>query len=198
MSQQRWVFSWLVIVLGLAASSGGCDAPPPLVDAVPPGVDQRAVLADKKKEKDDPQALGEAGVAGKGAKKEPLPDLTPAPPTAKGETKTTKAGVKYTTIKEGTGPEAKAGQVVRVHYVGTLDDGRVFDSSRKRGEPGKFTIGTGDVIRGWDESVPGMKVGEIRKIDVPAASGYGALGKGEIPPNADLHFEIELVGVDAG
>src|SRR5206468_3795974 len=94
-------------------------------------------------------------------------DLPPALPTAKGEVKTTPSGVKYETIKPGNGAVAKAGQRVTVHYVGTLEDGRKFDSSRDRDKPATFSIGTGDVIKGWDEAVPGMKIGEVRKLIVP-------------------------------
>jgi FKBP-type peptidyl-prolyl cis-trans isomerase len=163
---------------------------------VPPGDDQRQALAAKMLEKDDPQANGEVHSTGGEKKPQPLPDVEPAMPTDPGETKTTKSGVKYTTVKPGAGATAKLGQTVTVHYVGTLDDGREFDSSRKRDKPADFPIGIGQVIRGWDEGVPGMRIGEVRKLDVPAGAGYGALGKAPaIPPNAQLHFEIELVNV---
>jgi FKBP-type peptidyl-prolyl cis-trans isomerase len=126
-----------------------------------------------------------------------LPGLLPAEPTAKGEVKTTISGVKYETIKEGTGPTAKAGQRLTVHYVGTLDDGRKFDSSRDSGKPFPVEIGTGKVIKGWDEAIPGMKVGEVRKLTIPPTAGYGAQGSGErVPPNATLHFEVELISAD--
>lgn len=186
-----------VLALGLGFVVLGCDEPPTVVNAVPPGVDQRAVLAEQRKEKEEPTAIGEAGVGGSTEPKaDVLPDVTPALATAKGETKATKSGVKYTTIKEGSGVAARAGQRVKVHYVGTLDDGRKFDSSRDRGTPAEFLIGVGKVIRGWDEAVPGMKIGEVRKLDIPASAGYGAQGNGPVPPNADLHFEIELVDVN--
>jgi FKBP-type peptidyl-prolyl cis-trans isomerase len=198
---------FLAFSLGLALLAGGCGEPPASTPMTAPGVDQRSLLLEKKKAKDEPEALGEQAVAGtktagagattKAAGKEAIPDLEPAPPTAKDETKTTKSGVKYTTVKEGTGAIVKAGQRVTVHYVGKLDDGREFDNSRKRDVPAQFSIGTGDVIRGWDESVPGMKIGEIRKLDIPAASGYGAQGKPPvIPPNAELHFEIEVINAN--
>jgi len=144
--------------------------------------------------KEDPaQANGETGMA---ASSSVLPGLVPAPPSAKGETKTTPSGVEYTTLKAGAGDPAAAGQRVTVHYVGKLDDGKVFDSSRARDKPSQFEIGTGKVIKGWDEAVPGMKVGEVRNLTVPPAAGYGALGKDPIPPNATLHFEIELMKVE--
>jgi FKBP-type peptidyl-prolyl cis-trans isomerase FkpA len=171
----------------------GCDEPPPIVTAAPPGLDYRAVL--EPDEEEPAQALGEAaGQAPDVNKLRTLPGLEPAPPTAPGEVKTTKSGVKYETIKPGSGAEAKAGQNVTVHYVGKLDSGKQFDSSRDRGKPLVTPIGVGSVIKGWDEAVPGMKVGEVRKMTIPPNAGYGALGsKPAIPPNATLNFEIELI-----
>lgn len=103
----------------------------------------------------------------------------------------------------GTGLEAKAGQTVRVHYTGWLYDaskadkkGAKFDSSKDRNEPFDFPLGAGQVIRGWDEGVQGMKVGGTRVLTIPPAMGYGAQGAGGvIPPNATLLFEVELLEV---
>jgi FKBP-type peptidyl-prolyl cis-trans isomerase len=100
------------------------------------------------------------------------------------------------TLKAGDGKEAKAGDRVTVHYVGTLTDGKKFDSSRDRGEGFRFTLGKGEVIRGWDQGVAGMRIGEVRKLTVPAELGYGARGfPGLIPPNSTLVFEVELLAV---
>lgn len=99
-------------------------------------------------------------------------------------------------VKVGTGAEAKKGTLITVHYVGTLDNGTKFDSSRDRGEPFVFPLGQGMVIQGWEQGFEGMKVGGIRKLTIPSALGYGAAGAGAaIPPNATLHFEVELLGV---
>lgn len=100
-------------------------------------------------------------------------------------------------VREGSGPAAKAGDRVSVHYVGTLDDGSQFDSSRDRGQPFDFPLGAGRVIPGWDHGVAGMQVGGVRKLTIPPEEGYGAQGTpgGPIPPNATLHFEIELLGI---
>lgn len=99
-------------------------------------------------------------------------------------------------VQVGTGEEAQAGKSVSVHYVGTLPDGKVFDSSRKRGQPFTFPLGAGRVIQGWDLGVAGMKVGGIRKLVIPPEEGYGAGGYPPvIPPNSTLHFEVELVAV---
>jgi FKBP-type peptidyl-prolyl cis-trans isomerase len=100
------------------------------------------------------------------------------------------------TLQKGEGDVAANGKNVSVHYTGTLSDGTVFDSSIPRGEPFTFTLGAGQVIRGWDIGVFGMKVGEKRKLTIPPELGYGADGfPGVIPPNATLVFEVELVGV---
>ncbi|MFO0880260.1 MAG: FKBP-type peptidyl-prolyl cis-trans isomerase [Gemmataceae bacterium] len=98
-------------------------------------------------------------------------------------------------IKEGDGDEVQAGDRLEVHYVGTrYKDGVKFDSSRDRGEPFPVTIGVGQVIPGWDQGVPGMKVGGIRKLIIPARLAYAERGAGaKIPPDTDLQFEIEVV-----
>jgi FKBP-type peptidyl-prolyl cis-trans isomerase FkpA len=99
-------------------------------------------------------------------------------------------------LKVGTGAEAKAGQSVTVHYVGTLTTGSKFDSSRDRGEGFDFKLGAGMVIKGWDQGVAGMKVGGLRKLTIPPELGYGARGYPPvIPPNSTLVFEVELLSV---
>ena len=99
-------------------------------------------------------------------------------------------------VRAGSGAEASPGRVVSVHYTGRLLDGTEFDTSRERGEPIEFRLGTGDVIPGWDEGIKGMRVGGIRELTIPSAMAYGAEGRGDvIPPNAPLWFEVELVGV---
>lgn len=99
-------------------------------------------------------------------------------------------------LTPGTGPEAKAGNTVTVHYVGTLTDGKKFDSSRDRGQGFAFRLGAGQVIKGWDQGVAGMKVGGLRKLTIPPELGYGSQGfPGAIPPNSTLIFEVELLEV---
>ena len=116
---------------------------------------------------------------------------------------TTASGLQIDDTVPGTGAEARAGQPVTVHYTGWLydptgnkDRGRKFDSSKDRDDPFKFDLGTGSVIRGWDEGVQGMQVGGTRVLRIPPELGYGARGAGGvIPPNATLVFEVELLAV---
>jgi peptidylprolyl isomerase len=112
----------------------------------------------------------------------------------------TESGLQYRDVKEGTGEKIKKGQTAVVHYTGWLwiDDakGKKFDSSKDRGQPFDFGLGNGDVIKGWDEGVEGMKVGGTRELVIPPDLGYGARGAGGvIPPNATLFFEVELKGI---
>ena len=116
---------------------------------------------------------------------------------------TTPSGLQYEDTVPGTGAEATSGNQVRVHYTGWLYDpvaknsrGKKFDSSKDRGDPFSFSLGGGQVIRGWDEGVLGMKVGGTRVLTIPADLGYGARGAGgAIPPNATLVFEVDLLAV---
>jgi peptidylprolyl isomerase len=109
---------------------------------------------------------------------------------------TTASGLKYTDVKVGSGASPVKGKQVKVHYTGTLENGKKFDSSVDRKEPFAFTIGVGQVIAGWDEGVMGMKVGGKRKLVIPSKIGYGERGAGGvIPPNATLLFDVELLDV---
>jgi FKBP-type peptidyl-prolyl cis-trans isomerase len=126
---------------------------------------------------------------------EPTSDFKPAQaaPPSPGPTK-----LEVVDLTVGTGPEAKSGDTVHVQYTGTLTNGTKFDSSYDHGgEPFKFTVGKGEVIKGWDQGVVGMKVGGKRKLRIPADLGYGANGSPPtIPANAGLVFEVELISVD--
>jgi len=109
---------------------------------------------------------------------------------------TTPSGLVMEELVVGSGDEAKSGQDVSVHYTGWLTNGKKFDSSKDRGDPFVFPLGQGQVIKGWDEGVQGMKVGGKRKLTIPSALGYGSRGAGGvIPPNATLVFEVELLSV---
>lgn len=112
------------------------------------------------------------------------------------KTVTTASGLKYTDVVVGKGASPVAGKQVKVHYTGTLENGKKFDSSVDRNDPFSFTIGVGQVIPGWDEGVMTMKVGGKRKLIIPSKLGYGASGAGGvIPPNATLLFDVELLDV---
>ncbi len=114
-----------------------------------------------------------------------------------GQPITTPSGLQYWDIVVGTGATAVSGSTVKVHYSGYLTTGEKFDSSRDRGEPFSFSLGAGQVIKGWDEGVAGMKVGGQRQLRIPPDLGYGATGAGgTIPPNATLIFDVELLGVE--
>ena len=108
-----------------------------------------------------------------------------------------KMELKIEVLQEGNGEVlTKKGDTISVHYTGTLEDSTKFDSSIDRGEPFSFTIGAGQVIQGWDQGTLDMKVGEKRKLTIPAELGYGSAGAGDaIPPNATIIFDIELMDI---
>ncbi len=174
----------------------GCGDPTYIVPVAPPG----AYVPQTSPDAEAAQALGEAAPTAtkSGSEDAKLAAMKLAPPTAKGETKTTAGGVKYETLKQGTGPELKPGQKAAIHYVGTLEDGKEFDSTRSKEPPKPYevSIGVSPLIKGWEEGIPGMKVGEVRKLTIPPEMGYGKMGFGStIPPFAKLIFEVELVEI---
>jgi peptidylprolyl isomerase len=121
---------------------------------------------------------------------------TSSPAKVNGQPTTTASGLQYWDIVVGSGATAASGKTVKVHYSGFLTTGQKFDSSRDRGEPFSFPLGAGQVIKGWDEGVAGMKVGGQRQLRIPPGLGYGAAGAGgAIPPNATLIFDVELLEV---
>jgi FKBP-type peptidyl-prolyl cis-trans isomerase FkpA len=113
-----------------------------------------------------------------------------------GQEVVTPSGLKYTDLELGQGEEARTGKILEVHYVGWIDKGARFDSSRDREHPFTFRLGAGDAIKGWDEGLVGMKVGGKRRLTIPPELGFGKQGVGSVvPPNAILVYEFELLGV---
>lgn len=121
---------------------------------------------------------------------------TNAPTKVAGDGVKTESGLQYWDLKVGTGEEAKNGDKVRVHYTGWFTSGKKFDSSVDAHQPYSFTLGQGNVIRGWDEGVTGMKVGGKRQLRIPPELAYGEKGfKDIVPPNATLIFDVQLLAV---
>jgi FKBP-type peptidyl-prolyl cis-trans isomerase len=139
--------------------------------------------------------LGMGGCKCSGDKKDGTATTTTTP-TPAAEPAAAATELKIEDIKIGEGAVAEPGKQVVVHYTGTLTDGTKFDSSLDRNDPFTFSLGAGQVIKGWDEGVKGMKVGGKRKLTIPPQLGYGEAGAGGvIPPNATLIFEVELLDV---
>jgi len=121
---------------------------------------------------------------------------TTAPTKITGDGVKTDSGLQYWDIKVGTGDEAKSGDKVKVHYTGWFTSGKKFDSSVDAQQPYTFTLGQGNVIKGWDEGVAGMKVGGKRQLRIPPELAYGEQGyKNIIPPNSTLIFDVQLLAV---
>jgi FKBP-type peptidyl-prolyl cis-trans isomerase len=171
----------------------GCGEPGEVIPVAPPG----AAVQTPPHDNDPAQAQGEVpSVAPVKSKAAQTADYPPALPTAKGETKTTKGGVKYETTKAGSGAELKLGQTAMIHYEGTLENGELIDTTRTTNQPRTLQIGVDPSIKGWEEAIPGMKVGEVRKMLIPSALAYGERGNSPaVPPNANLKFEIELLNI---
>src|SRR5580698_4569100 len=141
-------------------------------------------------------ALAAVVVVAQSAARKSAASSTSAPTKVTGDGVKTDSGLIYWDIRVGNGLVAKEGSHVRVHYTGWLTTGKKFDSSVDAGTPFDFTIGNGEVIKGWEEGVTGMRVGGKRQLQIPPILGYGANGTPDtIPPNATLIFDVQLLGV---
>ena len=196
----------LAVSLASLATSIGCGGPPGLALALAP-----SSLAPSKAPPDvafpnDPVSISAAAALPAAAADTQAPAsggpptgtttvAATAPATHPAEARDPSLGV--VDVMVGSGDTAAAGDRVTVHYTGTLTDGTVFDTSRKRSRPFDFTLGVGQVIKGWDQGVVGMKVGGLRKLTVPGSLGYGPRGQPPvIPADATLLFDVELIAVD--
>jgi FKBP-type peptidyl-prolyl cis-trans isomerase len=182
-------------VATLGFFSWGC-GPPEMVPVVLPGSKQIVQIP----EHEQAEALGEQAARGTVQPPTQTVDISIplAEPTQPGESRTTADNLKYETMREGSGDQAKAGQLVSVHYVATLENGAQIDTSRGTNKPYRFRIGVDEnTIRGWHLGIAGMRVGEMRRLTVPAPLAYREEGRpGQIPPNATLVFEMELMSVE--
>ncbi len=184
------------VVTGLVMLAGWGCGPPAITPVAPPGMEFKPMVPEG--EEEVAEALGETRSSAA-----MLPEagttVTPvatAEPTEVGSPKTLESGLVYETLKPGDGAVAEAGRRVAVHYTGTLTDGTEFDSSQSSGRPFEFVVGAGGVIKGWDLGIAGMKVGERRKLTVPAPLAYGNDSPTpKIPPNSTLVFDVELLSV---
>jgi FKBP-type peptidyl-prolyl cis-trans isomerase len=185
----------LVVAALVLVMAVGCEEPKDVIPVAPPGFD--LVRIPTTPQGDGAQALGETAsvIAAEKAKAAAPQIVANAPPTPLGQPSKADNGLIYETLQEGTGPACKSGDTVDMHYTGTFTDGKKFDSSLDRNAPLSFTLGSAMVIRGWDEGIPGMKVGEKRKLTIPSDLAYGPKGKNPIPPNTPLVFEVELIKI---
>jgi hypothetical protein len=177
-----WAWLGLVAVVGCGN--------PSMVPVMPPGV--KAVRVAPPTSGSGAEALGETVSVG-GAPSSTVSTVI-SEPTPVGQDKKAASGLVYTTMKEGTGPSVKAGQTVKVNYSSRLEDGTVFDSSAQAGGPIEFPVGIGRLMKAWEEGIPGMKVGEKRRLVSPGHLAYGAAGQPPtVPPNAVVIFEVEVL-----
>ncbi len=189
------------IALLIFGTVSGCTDAPPLTTMAPPGQQVDTVFIDPNSDINKAVSIGEEINRLDPEQSEMIPQSQLRAPTPVGEVVTLgDLDLKYSTLKAGdpAGATAVYGDLITVHYDGTLEDGSVFDSSRKRGEPFTCSLKTGSprgVIRGWVEGIPGMLVGEIRRLEIPAELAYGSMERPGIPANSKLIFEVELLSI---
>ncbi|WP_169972691.1 FKBP-type peptidyl-prolyl cis-trans isomerase [Tautonia rosea] len=196
---RRWSL-WAIAAAMVAPA--GCGQPPPMVPMTPAGVGGDPLAVNFEDDQYKAKALGETPASRESTVATSIPEPDDMPrivrePTEPGEEVELENGLRYTTLKAGDpeGPMAELGRSVSVFYRGTLADGTEFDSNMGR-QPVDFPLNPGSLIQGWIDGIPGMRVGERRRLVIPAKLGYGDRGSPpKIPPGAELTFEVELVGV---
>lgn len=187
--------AWPLGPLALLLALPGCEPPRSTQPLLPPGV---RVEPDIPESAPKAEAIGEGGLASSPVAEMPAVTEEPLPSQPVREPIQTASGLQIAVYREGEGEEAKVGDNVKVHYTGRLrDTGKIFDSSRRSGAPIPVTLGAGRVIKGWEEGIPGMKLGERRMLTIPPDLAYGQNGfPPDIPPNAVLEFDVQLVGLN--
>ena len=178
-------------IAGVSLCLAGACAPPEIIPSAPPGIE---ISPPELREEDQAEAKGEGAMQGQAPPRTDSLQVANNPPTAAGIFGFAD-GLKYTTLKPGTGQTAKTGDKVTIHYVATLMDGKEFDNSRKSGNSHTFVLGSVDVLRGWNEGIAGMKVGELRKLTLSPQLAFGSQGNDRVPPSATVEYEVELLRV---
>jgi FKBP-type peptidyl-prolyl cis-trans isomerase len=183
-------YQTVMVAAGLVAILG-CLDPPEMVPMTPPGVELKRMPPIP--EGKGAQAIGEQPAQVAAQSTDEVLSKAMSPPTKVGETRKTASGLEYSTLKEGTGAEAKPGMAVLIHFKSMYTDGREFENSRTDNEPTSFRLGAGMMMKGIDEGVAGMRVGEIRKLMIPGRLAYVAESKKGVPPNTPIIVEVELL-----
>ena len=192
----RYVLFVLVLLIA-SACGGGTATEAPAPTEAPPAPE--ASNSEQQAVDEQPAEEPTATPVPQESEPEEEPAIEPEVPILEGDVMTTDSGLQYVIIEEGTGEAPQSGDLVQVHYTGTLADGTKFDSSLDRGEPIMFALGTGQVIPGWDEGIALLTVGGKAKLVIPPELAYGERGAGGvIPPDATLLFDVELVGIQEG
>ena len=186
----RWLLASLLIIAVVIAACG-----PATTEEAPQEDDAHSAETDSHGDESSEEAHDEESVEVEEHNEEEVADSEPAETESVEGSQVTASGLEYIEVEAGTGAQPNVGDIVSVHYTGTLEDGTEFDSS-VGGEPIQFPLGVGYVIPGWDEGISLMREGGKAQLIIPSELGYGPAGQGSIPPDATLYFDVELVSVE--